>query len=373
MPVNLRRWRAIFDVKGRPVDHPLIVHLAGAHLLDGWMGETDTETADHFERLAGTCWPGPLTMLVPRGPLVSDAVTGGRPTVGLRVPAHPMTLELLSTLQTGLAAPSANRFGRVSPTTAAHVVDDLADFLDPATDAVLDGGPCPVGVESTIVDLGTTPPQILRAGAIGAEQIESILAGPVAEADGPSRASGMLVAHYAPQCEVVLVDTRQEAEAELVRRFERGDRVALLDRTDDLVAAARALYADLRRADADELESLVVVLPPRRGSDTPSATGCSRLPRGLVDRLPIESVEAVDPHVAHGVGVGDRRAALGADREAHRGGAGVRDEVEPAPARRRIPQARRRDGRAGRRRSSRRPRWRRPAEPRTQPPATLRR
>ncbi len=255
----------IFDVKGRPVDHPLIVHLAGAHLLDGWMGETDAETADHVERLAGACWPGPLTMLVPRGPLVSDAVTGGRPTVGLRVPAHPMTLELLSTLQTGLAAPSANRFGRVSPTTAAHVVDDLADFLDPATDAVLDGGPCPVGVESTIVDLGTTPPQILRAGAIGAEQVESILAGPVAEADGPSRASGMLAAHYAPRCEVVLVDTRQEAEAELVRRFERGDRVALLDRTDDLVAAARALYADLRRADADELESLVVVLPPPEG------------------------------------------------------------------------------------------------------------
>src|SRR6476646_8135840 len=112
------------------------------------MGERDDPTGAAVEWLAGACWPGPLTMLVPRGPLVADAVTGGRPAVGLRVPAHPLTLELIRMLATGLAAPSANRFGRVSPTTAAHVVDDLAGFLDPATDAVLDGGACPVGVES---------------------------------------------------------------------------------------------------------------------------------------------------------------------------------------------------------------------------------
>ena len=253
----------IYAVKGRPLGHPLIVHLAGAESLDGWMGELDDTTGAAVERLAGACWPGPLTMLVPRGPLVADAVTGGRPAVGLRVPAHPLTLELIRMLATGLAAPSANRFGRVSPTTAAHVVDDLAGFLDPATDAVLDGGACPVGVESTIIDMMSRPPQVLRAGAIGAGAIEAILAAPLAEAAGPSRASGMLVAHYAPHAEVVLVDDPTTAVLERERR--RGQRVEILDRTDDLVVAARELYADLRRADDAQLDALIVVVPPAAG------------------------------------------------------------------------------------------------------------
>jgi L-threonylcarbamoyladenylate synthase len=204
-------------------------------------------------------------VLVPRGRHVLDAVTGGRRAVGLRVPAHPMTLELIGAVGTGLAAPSANRFGRVSPTTAGHVVDDLAGLLDPATDAVLDGGACPVGVESTIVDLTTTPPQVLRAGAIGAAEIESILAGPVAEAAGPSRASGMLAAHYAPNSEVVLVDDADQMQRELERRRTAGQRVEGLDRTGDLVLAARRLYADLRGADQAGLDAVVVVLPPPAG------------------------------------------------------------------------------------------------------------
>jgi L-threonylcarbamoyladenylate synthase len=206
-----------------------------------------------------------LTMLVPRGRHVLDVVTGGRSTVGLRAPAHPLTLEVIRALATGLAAPSANRFGRVSPTTAHHVLDDLGALLDPARDVVLDGGPCPVGVESTIVDLTTSPAQVLRAGAIVAEAIESILASPIAESSGPSRASGMLAAHYAPDCEVVLVEDRHEAERELEHRRAKGTRVRVLDRTDDLVDAAHELYADLRQADDDRLDALVVVLPPAAG------------------------------------------------------------------------------------------------------------
>ena len=255
----------IFEVKGRPTGHPLIVHLAGVAQLDGWVGELSEATSKDLGLLAETCWPGPLTMLVPRGPHVVDAVTGGRPTVGLRVPAHEMTRELISSLQTGLAAPSANRFGKVSPTTADHVLDDLFDVLDPATDAVLDGGACPVGVESTIVDLTAAPPQLLRAGAIAATDIEAILAGPVADAAGPSRASGMLAAHYAPECEVVLVDDVPAMQRETERRRSAGQRVEALDRTDDLVLAARLLYADLRRADDADLDALVVVLPAAAG------------------------------------------------------------------------------------------------------------
>jgi L-threonylcarbamoyladenylate synthase len=255
----------IFEVKGRPRDHPLIVHLAGVEHLDGWIGDVDDATRACVAALAAACWPGPLTMLVPRGPYVLDAVTGGRPTVGLRVPAHPMTTALLEVLGTGLAAPSANRFGRVSPTTARHVHDDLSAFLDPRTDAILDGGPCPVGVESTIVDLTTSPPQVLRAGAIDAAVIESVLEAPVAGGGGPSRASGMLTAHYAPAAEVLLAESAAAASAAAAEARATGRRVAVLDRTDDLVLAARMLYADLRAADADDVELLVVVLPPAEG------------------------------------------------------------------------------------------------------------
>ena len=255
----------IFEIKGRPTGHPLIVHLGGDDAIDGWVGDVDETTAAGIDRLADACWPGPLTMLVPRGRHVIDEVTGGRSSVGLRVPAHLLTLQLIGMLGTGLAAPSANRFGRVSPTTAQHVFDDLATLLDPSRDAILDGGPCPVGVESTIVDLTASPPQVLRAGAIGVDEVEAILASPVAAAAGPSRASGMLAAHYAPDSEVVLVDNLTAADVEVSRRLAAGERVRSLDRTDDLVLAARELYADLRQADRDGLDALVVVLPPAAG------------------------------------------------------------------------------------------------------------
>jgi L-threonylcarbamoyladenylate synthase len=255
----------IFAAKGRPVDHPLIVHLAGIEHADGWIASDQPQVRLRMELLASACWPGPLTMLVPRGPRVIDQVTGGRPTVGLRVPSHPMTLAVLEQFGGGVAAPSANRFGKVSPTTAAHVAADLAGLLDPATDAILDGGPCPVGVESTIVDLTTSPPQVLRTGAIEATDIERLLATRVTGASGPSRASGMLAAHYAPNCAVVLADDARGASIEAARWREGGAAVRVLDRTADLVEAARELYTDLRQADADGLDALVVVLPPAVG------------------------------------------------------------------------------------------------------------
>lgn len=276
----------IFEIKGRPAGHPLIVHLADSDQLAEWARAVPPAA----RVLTAACWPGPLTVLLERGQRVLDIVTGGRPAVGIRVPSHPMTLELLDRFGGGLAAPSANRFGRVSPTTAAHVVDDLGERLDPARDAILDGGPTPVGVESTIVDCSVDPPQILRPGGIPTEDIARLLDGDVVAAAGAPRASGMLDAHYAPRCEVRLAESTADAEqiVEALREEGRrvGRRVGLLDGGDDLVEFARTLYSELRRADERALDTLVVVLPPARGLGhairdrlTKAATGSARADR----------------------------------------------------------------------------------------------
>lgn len=253
--------RRIFAVKGRPVGHPLIVHLADAADLIDW--SADPPEASRV--LAAACWPGPLTVLVPRAERVLPVVTGGRTTVGLRVPAHELTLDLLRRFGDGLAAPSANRFGRVSPTTAEHVVADLGNDVD----LVLDGGPCPVGVESTIVDCATTPPQILRPGAITAEQIAALLDGPTADQVGPSRAPGMLESHYAPRCRVVLVGDASEAErlaADLAAGRSPTDAgVTVIGVGVDLTEYARTLYHWLRAADVAGHHTVIAVLPPAAG------------------------------------------------------------------------------------------------------------
>ena len=251
----------IFDVKDRPRDHPLIVHVADLAGVDGWA----SSLPEAARTLGGACWPGPLTMLLPRGRRATAAVTGGRPTVGVRAPATPITHELLRRFGGGLAAPSANRFGKVSPTSAEHVLHDLADRLVPGRDAILDGGPSRVGVESTIVDLTVDPPQVLRAGAIDATEIARLLEAPVAEASGPRRASGMLEAHYEPDCLVVTAETADVADHLVRGARAEGRRADVLDRTDDLVVAAQLLYADLRAADGRGLDELVVVLPPASG------------------------------------------------------------------------------------------------------------
>ncbi len=249
---NTAAVERIYELKGRPRSHPLIVHLAEPDDLDAW----STEPSDAARRLAALAWPGPLTLIVAKSDLVVDAVTGGRPTVGLRVPAHPMTRALLRHSRLGLAAPSANRFGGVSPTTAQHVLDDLGDVLDPKRDLILDGGPCAIGLESTIVDTTTDPHQLLRSGPVTDEQI-----GRLATASGPARASGMLASHYAPRCAVRLVDDADDAMA--LRAGTPGARI--LDVTDDLVEGARTLYSALRRADDDGVRVLIAVLPPAVG------------------------------------------------------------------------------------------------------------
>ena len=197
-----------------------------------------------------------------RRPDVDPTVAGGRDTIALRVPAHPLTLAVLDAFDGGIAAPSANRFGHVSPTTAQHVRDDLGDDVD----LVLDGGPCTVGVESTIVDLTVEPPSVLRPGGIPLAALEAIVDGPVRGEDtGPRRAPGMLASHYAPRARVELVEETAEAEARAETLRANGVRAGVLDPGPDPDAYARHLYEWLRRADDDGLEVLIVVPPRRHG------------------------------------------------------------------------------------------------------------
>lgn len=280
---NTDAVRRVFEVKGRPVDHPLIVHLATAAQLDDWA----TDVPDAARALADAFWPGPLTLLLHRSPKVSDAVTGGRPTIALRVPDHPLALAVLRAFGGGVAAPSANRFGRVSPTTAAHVRADLGDDVD----LVLDGGPCDVGVESTIVDLTGAEPVVLRTGAITVDGLTEVLGVPVtvhedaaegsgADASRGARAPGMLASHYAPDARVHVVDVA-DAVGVLTRLLATEDGLVglvapqvLADVPDGVVELepvgppeeyATVLYARLRQADRLGLRDLVCVPPPPEG------------------------------------------------------------------------------------------------------------
>lgn len=243
--------RRVFAVKGRPADHPLIVHVANVEAARSVAGVWPAVA----QRLADAFWPGPLTLIVERSDDVPDVVTGGRDTVAVRVPSKDIARELLKLLGQAVVAPSANRFGKVSPTTAGHVADDLGSDVD----YILDGGPCDVGVESTIVDCTVDPPQILRPGAITAEQIQGLI-GDLAAASGPSRASGMLESHYAPECRILTVETLAEARDLTVDPSTR-----LIDAASDPEAAARRLYAELRACDRDNIRTAVVVLPNAEG------------------------------------------------------------------------------------------------------------
>jgi L-threonylcarbamoyladenylate synthase len=246
--------RRVYRVKGRPADHPLIVHVGPAVALEPW-----ALLSPLARRLADAFWPGPLTLIVPRGPLVSDLATGGRATVGVRVPAHPIAIELLDAFGAGVAAPSANRFGRVSPTTADHVRADLGSDVD----LVLDGGPCTVGIESTIVDCTGDRLSVLRPGGIDIEAITAVV-GPVSGPSGPSRAAGMLPSHYAPRATVEVVERRADAERRAEELRAKGERVAVEVLAAD-AASARRLYAALRAHDEATIDVVVVVLPPDQG------------------------------------------------------------------------------------------------------------
>lgn len=237
-PLAVRR---VFALKGRPADHPLIVHLPDAAALPQW-GHPDPRA----EALGAAFWPGPLTLIVQRQPRVIDEVTGGRDTVGLRVPNHPLALALLAGLGGGLAAPSANRFGRISPTTAQHVQEELGPEV-----TVLDGGPCQVGVESTIVDLSGPQAALLRPGAVSRAQLEALI-GPLV-LGSKTAAPGTLPGHYAPRTALRLC-ADPESEAAALRA--QGLRVAVLPVLPARELAPR-LYAELRRLDAEGVDWLL--------------------------------------------------------------------------------------------------------------------
>ncbi len=259
----------IFAAKGRPENHPVIVHIGHTGLLEYWAADIPPSAL----LLAQSFWPGPLTLILKRNARVLDAVTGGQDTVGLRMPDHPVALALLSAFGGGVAAPSANRFGRISPTTALHVRDELGETVD----CILDGGPCRVGIESTILDLSGAHPQLLRPGAISAAAIESVLGQPLVEASHAApRVPGTLKSHYAPRTPLILIPP-QDLKTEFDWRHKNGGRIVVLARS---VAApnfqcawyvmpvdpdgyARELYAQLRALDELHAEHILIeAVPP---------------------------------------------------------------------------------------------------------------
>jgi L-threonylcarbamoyladenylate synthase len=247
----------IFAVKGRPQDHPLIVHIANIEQIH----EVAINIHDDALKIAHACWPGALTLLLHRSDQVSLGITGGRETVAVRVPDNDFTRQLITNLESPIAAPSANRFGKVSPTTAQHVCDDLQTDVD----LIVDDGASSVGVESTIVDFTVSPPQLLRPGGIPLEDIEMILGYSIGVTDGMSRASGMLQNHYQPACKVFLVNTDDEGQLLKDTLVSQYDRIRILDRCDNLPLYATLLYSDLRQADTDLIQVLITVLPENNG------------------------------------------------------------------------------------------------------------
>ncbi len=254
----------LYQVKRRPLDHPVIIHFADAASAFAWARDVSPAA----QKLAAKFWPGPLTLILRKSPKVGGHVTGGQDTIGLRVPSHPVAQELLREFGGGIAAPSANRFGQVSPTTASHVHQDLEEDVD----LVLDGGPSEVGIESTIVDLSSDRPALLRPGKITAAELEAVLGSPVLakQADSP-RHSGGLERHYAPRTPARLVPTH-EFDREIAKLK---DKVAVLafSRPDERVdywlrmprepqAYAQKLYAALRELDSAHCEMILIEAPP---------------------------------------------------------------------------------------------------------------
>jgi L-threonylcarbamoyladenylate synthase len=253
-PISLNK---IFSVKGRPTTHPLIAHLSSFEQLHEWA----KDISDDAELVASSCWPGPLSILLNKSEEIPYLVTGNRETAVFRVPANRFARQLIELMQVPLAAPSANRFGRVSPTTAQHVLDDLGSDVD----LIIDGGPCTIGVESTIVDFTCDPPQLLRPGGIPREDIELILRKALVDQQGESRASGMLNSHYSPACQIVIADDSDHAERLLIQQQTIGYQTRIAKFSGNLPIYASTLYSQMREADADGLDSLIAIKPDQQG------------------------------------------------------------------------------------------------------------
>ena len=261
--------RKIFAAKGRPADHPLIVHLPDTEAMRDWARDIPKVAWTLAEKF----WPGPMALVLKKRAEVSGLITGGQDTIGLRVPAHPVAQKLLQTFGGALAAPSANRFGRISPTTAEHVITEFGGRSGVA--AVIDGGPCAVGVESTIIDLSGDEPCLLRPGMISVDAVEQVLGESLRAPEsgqGP-RASGRLPSHYAPNTPLKLLPI--EAIEEQLQRNDARLGVLAIDQTParplaqpwqvmpaDPVDYAHQLYAELRRLDQLDLARILVQQPP---------------------------------------------------------------------------------------------------------------
>jgi L-threonylcarbamoyladenylate synthase len=268
----------LYAVKGRPLDHPLIVHISSAAQIDKWA----SDIPEYAIKLARSFWPGPMTLILPRTELAKDFITGGQNNVGIRVPSHTVALELLKAFEDqgglGVAAPSANRFGKVSPTSADDVKEELSDFLC-KEDLVLDGGPSAIGVESTIINCTQSAPTILRPGAITAAMINQLLNISIVTGTKTSedqiKASGLLESHYSPTAKVYLSGTPSPGDGFIaLSKFLTPPGVIRLASPDNNREYAKVLYQSLRLADSKRLEK-VFVNPPT-GDDIAVAI-CDRL------------------------------------------------------------------------------------------------
>lgn len=279
----------LYRVKGRPVSHPVIVHLCDFSQVAYWASHVPEEA----KMLAEKFWPGPMTLILPRASHVLDQVTGGQDSVGIRIPAHPLALELLREFGGGVAAPSANRFGRLSPTSAQAVAEGLGADVS----MILDGGPCQVGIESTIISL-LDQPAILRPGMIARQQVEAVI-GPLASkvGDAPAapetpRVPGALASHYAPLTELVIMTADQIvahnfgpcgiiAFPQTCRSLQALEHDVVVEASLDPEEYARMIYGELRRLDSLKLERIVVEAVPAEGKW-----------HGVYDRLSRASVRA---------------------------------------------------------------------------------
>jgi L-threonylcarbamoyladenylate synthase len=267
--LNKQAVARVYQVKGRPADHPLIVHIHSMQVMGQWVDDVP----EYAISLARDFWPGPMTLIFKRSSLAQDFITGGQDTVGIRVPNHTVALALLEAFHNlggrGVAAPSANRFGHVSPTTAKAVSDELTQYLLPE-DQIMDGGPCSVGVESTIIDCTGELPRILRPGAITEEMIKESTGltdlAPTTSTDESPRVSGSLEKHYAPAAKVLLDQTPVAGQGFIAssRRVTPTGvtRLAAPKNADEF---ARDLYTALRKADELGLQEVVVEQPQGDG------------------------------------------------------------------------------------------------------------
>ena len=265
---NKKTVARIYEVKSRPTDHPLIVHISSMELLDKWA----SEIPEYAIKLARAFWPGPMTLVLPRTNLAKDFITGGQDNVALRIPSHPVALELLKEFEKqgglGVAAPSANRFGKLSPTTAVAVEMELGKFLSTA-DQILDGGASKVGVESTIIDCTNLLPMILRPGAVTVEMIKEVLDIELDLGSAPSKeikAPGMLASHYSPNAKVYLSGAPSPGDGYIALSDLPTPAGAIrLASPKDNEEYAQILYESLRSADSKGIKNVFVVPPHNQG------------------------------------------------------------------------------------------------------------